>query len=342
MLVVDDSAINLDVCRHILEQEGARVSLASDGAQAVEQLRAAPDVDAVLMDVHMPVLDGNEAARRIRGELGLRDLPVIALTASALIAERDRALEAGMTDFISKPFEVEALVRTVRRCLERVRGAQSAALVEPLAAGTPPPDWPRIEGIDTADAFARLVGDKALLLSVLRGLLGEYGDLAAPAQSEDGMDDALRARLHKLQGSAGVIGAGDIRRAAQGGEAALKAGDRAAAGRALHALSAALRALEASARPWLDPKEGAREPEEAPPIDPEELALLVDALDRQDLAAMPWFEELSPALRAALGEVRFAQIDGAVRSLQFRSAAALLRDASRVSDAEAVAHTPRD
>ncbi|SCK51996.1 PAS domain S-box-containing protein [Variovorax sp. HW608] len=346
VLVVDDSATNLDVCRHILEHEGARVSLASDGAQAVLQLRAAPDaVDAVLMDVHMPGLDGNEATRRIRGELGLRDLPVIALTASALIAERDRALEAGMTDFISKPFEVEALVRIVRRSVERVRGAQSAAQsaapAGPLAAGTqPPPDWPRIEGIDAADAFARLLGDKALLQSVLRGLLGEYADLAGTTPDEGGLDEALRARLHKLQGSAGVIGARDVRQAAQDGETALKAGDRAAAGRALQALNAALRVLEASARPWLDAKEDAHEPEEAPPIDPEGLALLVDALDRQDLAAMPWFEELGPALRAALGDERFAQFDAAVRSLQFRRAAALLRDASLVSDAEAAARTP--
>jgi len=68
--------------------------------------------------------------------------------------------------------------------------------------------------------------------------------------------------------------------------------------------------------------------------------LLIDALDRQDLAAMPWFEELGPALRAALGNERFAQLDGAVRSLQFRRAAAMLRDESLVNDAEAAARTP--
>jgi len=343
VLVVDDSAINLDVCRHILEGEGARVSLASDGAQAVEQLRIAPDgFDAVLMDVHMPVLDGNEATRRIRGELRLRDLPVIALTASALISERDRALEAGMTDFISKPFEVEALIRTVRRCVERVHGVQSSALAEPAQPRVPPPsDWPRIEGIDAADAFSRLVGDKALLLSVLRGLLGEYADLAANAPASGGMGDALRARLHKLQGSAGVIGAHDVRQAALDGETALKADDRLTAARALHALNAAMRTLEASARPWLDAAAGAHEPEEAAAtIDPEGLALLIDALDRQDLAAMPWFEELGPALRAALGLERFEQLDAAMRSLQYRRAAAMLRDEALLNDAEAAARTP--
>ncbi|MBO9649128.1 MAG: PAS domain S-box protein [Variovorax sp.] len=344
VLVVDDSQINLDVCRHILESEGARVSLASDGAEAVGRLRAAPGAfDAVLMDVHMPVLDGNEATRRIRGELGLRDLPVIALTASALVSERDRALDAGMTDFISKPFEVEALIRTVRRCVARVRGEQPAASGEPTPArGQLPHDWPRIEGIDAADAFARLVGDKVLLLSVLRGLLNEYGDLAAstPALEERGADDALRARLHKLQGSAGVIGAREVRQAALDGETALKAGDRAASEGALHALSAALQTLETSARTWLFAPVDPQESQEASTLDPQGLALLVDALDRQDLAAMPWFEELGPALRGALGEERFAELDVAVRSLQFRRAGALLRDASLVNDAEAASRTP--
>ena len=128
LLAVDDSPVNLLICQHLLEREGAQLSLARDGHEALERLRAGPhDFDAVLMDVHMPGLDGNEATRRIRGELGLANLPVIALTASALAEERQGAFEAGMNDFIGKPFDAERLVRTVWRGVERARGAARGA-----------------------------------------------------------------------------------------------------------------------------------------------------------------------------------------------------------------------
>ncbi len=129
VLVVDDSPVNLLICQHILEREGATVSTARDGREAVERLRADPSgFDLVLMDVHMPGLDGNAATRLIRGELGLRSLPVVALTASGLVAERQGAFEAGMNDFIGKPFDAERLVRTVVRGVERGLGRQAAAL----------------------------------------------------------------------------------------------------------------------------------------------------------------------------------------------------------------------
>ena len=129
VLVVDDSPVNLLICQHILEREGAKVSTARDGREAVERLRADPAAfDLVLMDVHMPGLDGNAATRLIRGELGLSTLPVVALTASGLLAERQGAFEAGMNDFIGKPFDAERLIRTVVRGVERGLGRQAATL----------------------------------------------------------------------------------------------------------------------------------------------------------------------------------------------------------------------
>jgi CheY-like chemotaxis protein len=332
VLVVDDSPVNLEVCQHILEREGARVGLASDGREAVERLRVEPQgFDVVLMDVHMPVLDGNEATRRIRGELGLQALPVIALTASALIAERDRALEAGMNDFVSKPFDVEALVRTVRRCAERARGRRGPTKLEAAVAPAQlPSDWPAIDGVDAADAFRRLGGDRALLLSVLRSLLKEFGDLAGENVALPVGDGAaaLAARLHKLRGSAGLIGIDGVRQAAGAGEAALKAGDAGRAGQALRDLGTALRRLEASAQPHLNAANASLGTVDASPVDPEGLQLLIDALGRQDLAAMPWFDELGPSLRGALGPERFAALDGAIRALQFKQAVEILRGAA--------------
>ncbi|MBC8086573.1 MAG: PAS domain S-box protein [Phycisphaerae bacterium] len=123
VLIVDDSEINLEVARRILEREGANVTTCQSGIDALQVIgEAACSFDAVLMDVQMPAMDGNEVTRRIRGELRLTQLPIIALTAGALVAERQRTIDAGMNDFLSKPLDPQRLVRTVRRNVERVRG----------------------------------------------------------------------------------------------------------------------------------------------------------------------------------------------------------------------------
>ncbi len=118
ILVVDDSEINCEVVQLILRRHGATVATNSSGAEALERLRRTPDAfDLVLMDVQMPDMDGNEATRRIRTELHLT-LPIIALTAGALVSERERSLQAGMNDFLTKPFEPVALIGIVRRHLD--------------------------------------------------------------------------------------------------------------------------------------------------------------------------------------------------------------------------------
>jgi len=113
-LVVDDSPVNLEVARWILENEGASVIEAGNGADALERLAEhAGAVDVVLMDVQMPVMDGYQATRQIRQSSGWSELPVIALTAGAFSEQQAAALAAGMSAFVAKPFEVGELVRAV-------------------------------------------------------------------------------------------------------------------------------------------------------------------------------------------------------------------------------------
>ncbi len=112
VLVVDDNGINREFAERILSREGALVSKCIDGRQAVEAIRTNSQCfDVVLMDVQMPVLDGYDATRTIRTELGLFDLPIIAVTAGALVEERERALGAGMNEFVTKPLRPVDLVR---------------------------------------------------------------------------------------------------------------------------------------------------------------------------------------------------------------------------------------
>jgi signal transduction histidine kinase/ActR/RegA family two-component response regulator len=113
VLVVDDNAVNQMVARAILEAAGVSVATVSDGYTALARLRI-EDFDVVLMDVHMPVMDGVEAVRRIRaGEGGRVDVPVVALTADAMVGDAERLLAQGFDDAHPKPIQPAGLLGTV-------------------------------------------------------------------------------------------------------------------------------------------------------------------------------------------------------------------------------------
>ena len=116
ILVVEDNKINQVVAAGLLRAEGAEVSLADNGQTGVAAVAAAqPLFDVVLMDVQMPVMDGYAATRAIRQDLGLVNLPIIAMTANAMASDRVACLEAGMNEHVGKPFELDRLVATILR-----------------------------------------------------------------------------------------------------------------------------------------------------------------------------------------------------------------------------------
>jgi len=110
ILLVDDNQVNLAVARHVLHKLGCKVQCLSDGTEAVEALDTI-EVDLVFMDIRMPLLNGLDATRRIREREARtgKHVPIVALTAGAMAEERDRCFEAGMDDYISKPFVDESL-----------------------------------------------------------------------------------------------------------------------------------------------------------------------------------------------------------------------------------------
>ena len=125
LLVVDDTETNREVAIRLLRLEGAVCEAAENGRAAIDRLRAGPgDFDCVLMDVQMPEMDGLEATRAIRLDLGLADLPVIALTAGAMASQRQVALDAGMNGFVGKPFRLKALVAALSPWFRREGRAQ--------------------------------------------------------------------------------------------------------------------------------------------------------------------------------------------------------------------------
>jgi CheY-like chemotaxis protein/signal transduction histidine kinase/HAMP domain-containing protein len=115
LLLADDDMRTVYALSALLRGKGADVLVADTGAEALETLANNPDVDGVLMDVMMPEMDGYEAMRRIREDVRFRQLPVVALTARAMKGERERCLEAGASDYLSKPVDTSRLLKTVER-----------------------------------------------------------------------------------------------------------------------------------------------------------------------------------------------------------------------------------
>jgi two-component system, cell cycle response regulator DivK len=118
ILLVEDNEMNRDMLSRRLERKGYEVAIAVDGGQGVELARSvAPDL--ILMDMSLPVLDGWEATRQLKGDGQTSSIPIIALTAHAMSGDREKALEAGCDDYDTKPIELPRLLQKIQVMLAR-------------------------------------------------------------------------------------------------------------------------------------------------------------------------------------------------------------------------------
>jgi two-component system sensor histidine kinase/response regulator len=330
VLLVEDHPINRELGRELLRQAGLRVTEAQNGVEALELL-GERRFDAVLMDVQMPVMDGVEAVRLIRSEPELAGLPVIAMTAHAMLGDRERFLEAGMTDYVAKPIDEGELFAVLARWL-RVEGAGGPAVATPPPTGLPA----AVAGIDVAGGLRRVGGKVELYRRLLAGVMRDLGEalprLAALVR-EGATMDALRL-LHTLKGTAGTVGADRVAAAAASLEATLRtpgsavvldelfaAAEEARRGAAQTSESAA---PARSGEPTLTPRVAFV----ALPIALRLAGLLADS----NLAATECVAELDAALEGGLrGPVR--ELAAAVDRLDFTVASGHLDEIQRALDA---------
>ncbi|HPF69205.1 MAG TPA: ATP-binding protein [Candidatus Krumholzibacteria bacterium] len=205
ILVAEDNEYNRIVLKMMLADWGCDVVTASDGAQAVRTV-AGGGIDAVLMDVQMPEVDGLEATRRIRALSGPESAtPIIAATAHAFPADRDRCLAAGMNDYIAKPVEAEVLLGALAHQLGEAGMPRSAAPGPPA----PPGDVPYL-AVDASlgMAIARRIAPRFALDARQR---------IAAMRTLDAAGDAagLHAQAHSLAGAAATIGAARLEQVAR-------------------------------------------------------------------------------------------------------------------------------
>ncbi len=200
VLLVEDNEINREVAREMLRATGLEVEEAHNGYQAMERL-AASKYDVVLMDVQMPELDGVETVKAIRAARGkFEKLPVIAMTAHAMLGDRERFLEAGMSDYIAKPIEEKQLLAVLAKWLD-----VGQTFLSGQTGMSGPHDIPEIlPGLMAGDGIRRTSGNVAL-----------YKRLLAEFRKELDADEPMNAdRLHTLKGSSSTLGARRVAEAA--------------------------------------------------------------------------------------------------------------------------------
>jgi CheY-like chemotaxis protein len=119
VLLVDDDARNIFALASVLERRGMNVLSATTGKEAIALIESTPDLAMVLMDIMMPEMDGYQTIATVRENPAYRRLPIVALTAKAMVGDREKCLEAGATDYLAKPVNIDQLLSALRTWLHR-------------------------------------------------------------------------------------------------------------------------------------------------------------------------------------------------------------------------------
>ena len=246
VLVAEDNPINQDVTLTILRNSGIVAEIANNGLEAVQALEK-DHFDLVLMDVQMPVMDGLEATRVIRdtsSQVLNHRIPIIAMTANAMKSDRDRCIQVGMDDYISKPFETFDLLTKIAGLALELQETPTGFNQTPVSQPYPPIietvaffDSPPADSSDKARSTQpviqfdllcrRVLEDKDLACSLIQKAVGHLDtDLVEINQAIQNQDlNLVKMLSHKLKGTAATLSAEPLRKACEDLESASKAGN---------------------------------------------------------------------------------------------------------------------
>ena len=223
ILLVEDNEINQQVAKEFLERLGMIVTVAENGEEALRILEIQP-FDGVLMDLHMPVMDGLEATRRIRLDERFRDLPVIAMTAAVMAQDRETCRAAGMNDHIAKPILPKELHEKLLKYIKPIPQTQKNPGKLTQAAQMQLPD--ELPGFALQNVLTLLGGNKALLRKLLLQFAEKFSDAAGDAARmiREGKCMEAAGFLHQIKGAAANLGATAVQQAAANLESQLDSG----------------------------------------------------------------------------------------------------------------------
>ena len=224
ILLVEDNLVNQEVAKEILTQAGLVPTVANNGKEALAVLESIP-FDGVLMDVQMPEMDGYAATRALRGQDRWQDLPVIAMTANAMAGDREKCLEAGMNDYVSKPINPDELLATIERWVKPMQPEAAPAVVfEGDHANEVFSELRALKGFDIVAGLQRVRGNQFLYANLLRHFAVTHADDVEAIRAALNVSDWALARqlTHTLKGAAGNLAATELYRVVKELENSLK------------------------------------------------------------------------------------------------------------------------
>ncbi|HVK93599.1 MAG TPA: PAS domain S-box protein [Noviherbaspirillum sp.] len=329
ILLVEDNEINQQIAVELMRTAGIAVDVASNGRAAVEQLASVEPnrYGMIFMDIQMPEMDGHEATRRIRADARFNTLPIVAMTAHAMVEERERCFAVGMNDHLAKPVDPAVLYRTIKRwCPEQLETEQATTDVAPSAVE---PEL-HIDGVDVQDGLVRTLGNRDLYLHMLQRFRQSQSDAVARINAALPQDRVLAERLaHSLKGSAGLLGAMAVQRLSARLESGIRDGLQENALRSLlDALDASMRALHAAIGKLASGNMQESRTSSFPPAEHRQAQAVIqrfaDLLRDSDGEATDMLIDSRNLLAASLDASTCARIERAVRNYDFDEALAAL------------------
>ncbi len=337
ILLVEDNEVNQQIATELLESVGATVRIANDGVEAVKILtegEGSPPFDVVFMDLQMPDMDGFTATSRIRAQARLQNLPIIAMTAHALVEERQRCLDAGMNDHVSKPIDPDALFTTLARWTKSRQAPPSGT--KPRPARPAAVVIPKIDGVHVRDGLKRAAGNRRLYRDLLMRFAKDYLDVGTQiATALESGDPTQAAHIaHTVKGVAGNLSIGKIYTSADNLEQAIRERDSAVpkllsafTSVVTHQIHAIQHALPIAAPVRARSKANRRfDPQKAASA----AARLRELLDASDGDAAEAFSALTDATAESVDKPRLDALGAAIHNFDFESALQKLSEIERL------------
>jgi two-component system sensor histidine kinase/response regulator len=335
VLLVEDNEINQQIAIELMQAAGIRIDVASNGRAALDKLMiAGPSrYGLVFMDVQMPEMDGHEATRRIRADARFAKLPILAMTAHALVEERERCFAAGMNGHLAKPINPAELYAAIARwCPQCVAADGAGSLPVPAEANEP---GLVIEGLDVKDGLMRALGNRDFYLQMLARFHGSQRDTVADIRKALEQDREVAERLaHSLKGVAGLLGAAGVQDLSSQLEACIRGGQQdGTLERVLDELDDSMRMLHAAIGRVLPAAEAGAAPDT--PVDRTQAQAAIhrfgDLLRDSDSEAVDLFDQSCGLFAATLDAQCCSDIERAVAQYDFDAALDALRKGARAA-----------
>ena len=353
VLVVEDSPMNQEVAKGLLEDEGAQVEVAENGQTGLDAVIAAnPPFDAVLMDIQMPVMDGFVSTMAIRRIPQFQDLPIIAMTANAMASDRDKCFAIGMNGYIGKPYDIAEVVATLLRATAKHREQKAQGSPSKPGAGGSGLSWAdaavsestlavgAAHNIELPLALKRMGGKIGIYKRMLHSFSQDIGGIAGQlrALSPDSPESAMRL-LHSFKGSAGMLGFRALSERLAQAERDLKQSARPSLEpEAINALSALIDTEQKAAAALLSAldddlaQQKAHQAQSRSTLTPSELEAfsadmhrLIALLEASNMSAVDLFEQIHAKYPQMLGAAA-SSLQKAIDTLAFKNAAELCED----------------